>query len=78
MEHEDRLQIAAQNLERAVNDYIVEYGSKMLYDWVVEHGGDPETLEVISWDTETNVDGHPGVTIQRFTPKRIELKEEEK
>lgn len=50
----------------------VDKAAEQLYNMVVERGGDPETMEVISWDTETNIDGNPGVTIQRFTYKKEE------
>jgi len=72
MEHEDRLQIAAQNLDRAVNDWIVEHGSEQLYKMTTEHGGDPETMEVISWDTETNLGDGVSIVVQKFTVKREE------
>jgi len=53
-------------------DEMVEKAAEQLYNKVMELGGDPETLELISWDTETNVEGNPGVTIQKFTYKKEE------
>lgn len=57
-----------------MNQKEVDKAAEQLYNMVVERGGDPETMEVISWDTETNIDGNPGVTIQRFTYKKEEEK----